>query len=116
MNGSILVFAGLIAAALIAAADAHAENPSIEPAAPPVEPAHACVNDRDLRRLVENRTVVAPIAAIRAARAEVAGEAVGARLCRDGGDYVYRVTVLTKDGRIVRVGVDGRTGRPADRR
>ena len=115
MNGSNVILASLVAATLIATVTARAEDPPAEPAVPS-EPTAACLNDRDLRRLVENRTVVAPIAAIRTARAEVVGEAVGARLCRDGGDYVYRVTVLTKDGRIVRVGVDGRTGRPADRR
>ncbi len=77
--------------------------------------AAGCVNDRDLRHLVESRTVVPPITAIRAARSAVAGDAVSARLCRNGDDFEYRVTVLTKDGRIIRVGVDGRTGRPAER-
>lgn len=115
MIGSKLILAGLVAATCAAAA-ARAEEPAAEPAAESAEPAAGCLSDRDLRRLVENRTVVAPIAAIRTARAEVAGDAVGARLCRDGAEYVYRVTVLTKDGRIVRVGVDGRTGRPAERR
>jgi hypothetical protein len=106
--------------ALAASGFARADEPArIDPtpeAATPAEPQSACLNDRELRRLVEAGTVVPPIEAIRAARADAGGDAVGARLCRDGEDHVYRVTLLTKDGRIIRVAVNGRTGRVAERR
>ena len=111
--GLCLVFA---ASAALRADDPARLDPTLTAPTPPADPQPACLNERDVRRLVEAGTVVAPIAAIRAARAEVAGDAVGARLCRDGADHVYRVTLLTKDGTIIRVRVNGRTGRVADRR
>jgi hypothetical protein len=91
-------------------------DPTLVAPTPPADPQPACLNERDVRRLVQAGTVVAPIAAIRAARAAVAGEAVGARLCREGDGHMYRVTLLTEDGTIIRVSVNGRTGRVADRR
>jgi uncharacterized membrane protein YkoI len=73
-----------------------------------------CLSDRDMREVLEEKRVVPPIAALRAARAKSPGDALRARLCMQGEDLVYIVTVLGKDGKIVLVNIDGRSGKPVE--
>lgn len=70
-----------------------------------------CLSEVEVREAVTAKKVVPQIAALRAARAKAGGEAVRARLCRDTEILVYRITALKRDGRVIRVVVDGASGK-----
>ena len=70
-----------------------------------------CLSTSDASAAVEAREAVAPGRALGAARRAVPGAAVlRAALCRDPEALVYRITVLGRDGRMMRVMVDGPSG------
>jgi uncharacterized membrane protein YkoI len=76
--------------------------------------AQPCLSPRDMRGVVANNRVVAPALAIGAARRAVPGaDMLRATLCGDGNVFVYVISVLRKDGRVVHVVVDGPTGKVA---
>jgi uncharacterized membrane protein YkoI len=121
----------VLTALLLAATSPRAQDPLpvvVEPAAAPVPaatgatdardeasereaPARACLSAAEIRDAVQDKRVVPQVAALRAARAAVAGDAVRAHLCRKDGGLVYAITVLKKDGKVSRVFVDGPTGK-----
>jgi uncharacterized membrane protein YkoI len=70
-----------------------------------------CLNESEIREEVAARRVVPQVAALRAARASLGGEAVRARLCRHEGGMVYAITALRRDGKVVRVFVDALSGK-----
>jgi len=70
-----------------------------------------CLSQGEMREVVASSAVVAPAAATRAAQAHSPGaEVTRVRLCRQGGGYVYEITLLLRDGRVVSVTVDGASG------
>ncbi len=76
--------------------------------------AQPCLSPREMRDIVSGNRVVAPALAIGAARRAVPGaDMLRATLCRDGEIFVYVISVLRKDGRVVHVVVDGPTGKVA---
>ncbi len=71
----------------------------------------SCLSQGEMREVVASGAVVAPVAATRAAQAQSPGaEVTRVDLCRAGGGFVYSVTMLQRDGRVVRVTVDGSSG------
>jgi hypothetical protein len=108
-----------LASALLALTPLHAQEApeQLVDAAPDPKPAAAapappaCLSAQEIREAVQERRVVPQVAALRAARAAVAGDAVRARLCQRDGSLVYAITVLKKDGQVSRVYVDGPTGK-----
>ena len=81
-------------------------------------PAHAqtaqptgCLSDSEIREEVAAKRVVPQLTALRAARAKMGGEAVRARLCREGNTLLYQITALKRDGKVVRIVVDAATGK-----
>ena len=70
-----------------------------------------CLTDSEIREEVQAKRVVPQLTALRAARAKMGGEAVRARLCREGDNLFYHITALRRDGRVVRVVVDAATGK-----
>ena len=76
--------------------------------------AQPCLSSREMRDVVSAHRVVAPAMAIGAARRAVPGaDMLRATLCGDRDIYVYVISVLRKDGRVVHVVVDGPTGKVA---
>ena len=76
--------------------------------------AQPCMSARDMRDVVAAGRVVAPAVAIGAARRAVPGaDMLRATLCGEREFYVYVISVLRKDGRVVHVVVDGPTGKVA---
>ena len=76
--------------------------------------AQPCLSPREMRGIVAGNRVVAPALAIGAARRAVPGaDMLRATLCRDRDIFVYVISVLRKDGRVVHVVVDGPTGKVA---
>jgi uncharacterized membrane protein YkoI len=73
-----------------------------------------CLSPEDMQEAVSSRKVVAPLAAIRAARLAVPrAEVVRARLCHHDTALMYQVMVLRRDGRFVQVLVNAASGEVA---
>lgn len=72
----------------------------------------ACLSSADLTEMVTKHQVVSPGQAIALARRAVPNaDVLRASLCRDPEALAYRIMVLRKDGRLVRVTVDARSGK-----
>ena len=70
-----------------------------------------CLSPADLREAVAEKRVIAPVAAIRAARQVIPrAETQRARLCRSDDTLVYLLTALRRDGQFVHVVIDATTG------
>jgi len=78
--------------------------------------APACLSESELRSLVNAGTIVPQIYAFRTARSQTGGDVVSASLCPKEAGFVYRITTLTKDGKLGRVQIDAVTGKPMDTR
>jgi uncharacterized membrane protein YkoI len=76
-----------------------------------VEP-HAAAETREL---VKSRRLLEPFAALKAAGVQRKAEPLSARLCRTGDDFVYEITLLHRDGRLVHVQMEAGTGKIASR-
>jgi hypothetical protein len=73
-----------------------------------------CFNQREMHDAVASNRVVAPAMAVGAARRAVpGGDMLRALLCSDGDVYLYVISVLRKDGRVVHVVIDGPSGKVA---
>jgi uncharacterized membrane protein YkoI len=53
-----------------------------------------------------------PFVSMRAAEARVKGEALNARLCRKGENFIYEISIVRQDGRVVKVLYDAANGQP----
>ena len=76
------------------------------PAAKPV-----CLNATETREEVKARHFLEPFAALRYAALQHKAEALSAKLCRSGDEFFYEITLLHRDGRLVRVQVEAGTGK-----
>jgi hypothetical protein len=85
------------------------------------EPKLECLTPAQRRDLVAARKVVPLATAIkavrempeaRAPRTRARSDIIGARLCKGPDGLVYRLTVLARDGKVVRLAVDAITGKP----
>ncbi len=73
-----------------------------------------CFTQREMQDAVASNRVVRPAQAVGAARQAVPGaDMLRAMLCSDGEVYLYVISVLRKDGRVVHVVVDGPSGKVA---
>lgn len=77
-------------------------------------PLAGCLSPQDMREIVSAKGVVAPAAAIRAARQAVPkADVVRATLCRRGEELVYVIMFLEREGRFVQVRIDAASGKIA---
>jgi uncharacterized membrane protein YkoI len=74
-----------------------------------------CLNAAETRELVKSHRLLEPFAALKFASAQRKAEALSAKLCRTGDDFVYQITLLNRDGRLVHVEMEAATGKPASR-
>lgn len=74
--------------------------------------AEGCLSPAEVSEAVRSQKIVTPGQAVGVARSAVPNaEVLRAWLCREPDALVYRLTVLRQDGRMVRVTVDGSSGR-----
>jgi hypothetical protein len=93
--------------ALMACAVANAAE--AEP--PRAGPRPVCLNAGETREMVKSRRLIEPFAALKFASAQRKAEALSARLCHTGDDFVYEITLLHRDGRLVHVEMEAATGK-----
>ena len=74
------------------------------------ELAHVCLDQKERRAEVESGHVVRLDTALRAVRSKMAGTLVRARLCHGNDGLVYVLTVLARDGKVVRLTIDAVKG------
>ena len=72
-----------------------------------------CLSAAETREMVKSRRLLEPFAALKSAGAQRKAEALSARLCRTGDDFVYEITLLHRDGRLVHVEMEAATGKIA---
>ena len=70
---------------------------------------HVCFNAAETREKITQHRLAEPFRALRAGRLQ--GEALRAKLCRfKQGEFVYEVSVLRRDGHIVRLYMNAQNG------
>src|ERR1700687_6489348 len=69
-----------------------------------------CLSPEQRRTAIASRQAIPPGKALRAAKAHLGGEVVRARLCKEGDELVYVLTVLAHDGRVTLATIDGTSG------
>ena len=74
-----------------------------------------CLNAAETREMVKSRHLLEPFAALKFAGAQHKAEALSGRLCRSGDDFIYEITLLHRDGRLVHVEMEAATGKIAAR-
>jgi len=75
----------------------------------------ACLSQDQRRAAVASHRAIPLARAMRDVRRRTAGaEVVGARLCYHGTDLVYVLTVLARDGKVLRASVNAASGVPIE--
>jgi hypothetical protein len=74
-----------------------------------------CLNAAETREMVKSRHLLEPFAALKFAGAQRKAEALSAKLCRTGDDFIYEITLLHRDGRLVHVEMEAGNGKIASR-
>lgn len=96
-------FAAALAATAASACAARAEDPRA---------AHMqCFTMAQARGKVETHQLADPFKSMREAALRLQGEPLGARLCQLGEGLIYEISLLRRDGHIVKIQVDAFSGR-----
>jgi uncharacterized membrane protein YkoI len=69
-----------------------------------------CLGPEQRRAAIASRQAIPLAKALRAAKAHLGGEVVRARLCKEGDELVYVLTVLAHDGKVTLATIDGTSG------
>ena len=104
LMGCAAALCALMAGAPVSAAEAEARPVAAKP---------VCLNAAETREMVKSRRLLEPFAALKFAGAQRKAEALSARLCHTGEDFVYVITLLHRDGRLVHVEMEAATGKIA---
>ena len=108
-----------LALASAAARAAEAEPHPSEPHASETHAAEAhaavakpsCLNASDTRDQVKAHKLLEPYAALKFAAQQRKAEALSAKLCMSGDDFVYVITLLHRDGRLIHIQMEAGTGK-----
>lgn len=71
-----------------------------------------CLGGNEARSVIASGEVLPMGRIVGALRQRYRVDVVDGQLCEGGGGYVYRLTILTPRGKVRKVTVDARTGRP----
>jgi uncharacterized membrane protein YkoI len=70
-----------------------------------------CLNAADTREQVKAHKLIEPYAALKFAAHERKAEALSAKLCVSGDEYIYEIVLLHRDGRLNHVQMEAGTGK-----
>jgi hypothetical protein len=71
----------------------------------------ACLSAADTPDVVKAHKLLEPYAALKSAAQQRKAEALSAKLCISGDDYIYVITLLHRDGKLTHVQMDAGTGK-----
>jgi hypothetical protein len=77
--------------------------------APPARP--ACLSASETREEISARHLMEPFAVLKEAAAIAKAEALSAKLCRVGEEYVFEIALLDRHGRLVHLVMNAATGK-----
>jgi uncharacterized membrane protein YkoI len=72
--------------------------------------AAACFSAEETREHVQKHGLIALNNVVRSARGGAQADLISARLCETAGNLVYMVAMLGRDGKVMRITVDARSG------
>ena len=75
-----------------------------------------CLNPAETREAISQHKFADPAAALRSAAAVAHAEPLRSRLCRWNDDFVYEITLLRRDGKVMRVFIKAADGSLVDAR
>ncbi len=94
---------------IVASACGAAHAAEAEPRAAPLKT--VCLTAAETRDEVRAHKLLEPFAALKYASQQRKAEALSARLCHTGDEFIYEITLLHRDGRLTRVQMEAGTGR-----
>jgi uncharacterized membrane protein YkoI len=74
------------------------------------EPDRVCFSTAETREKILAHGLFEPFRAMRSAASRSQAEAIGVKLCRWSEELVYEMSLLRRDGRVIRVFVNAKTG------
>ena len=95
----------LITGFVLLAVSASLASAAGEPAA-----ARACFASAEARDAIAQNHLINSTIAMRNAAIKLQGEALAGKLCRWTEQFVYEITLLRRDGRVIHAFIDARTG------
>jgi uncharacterized membrane protein YkoI len=104
-----LAFACRAAVLILSAACADARAAEAEPHAAALRP--VCLGAAETRDEVKAHKLIEPFVALKSAAQQRKAEALSARLCHIGDEFIYEITLLHRDGRLTRVEMEAATGK-----
>ncbi len=69
-----------------------------------------CLNDTEAGILVQMHKLISIDQALIAARAKAKGDLISAHLCQVPDGFMYRITIIKYDGRVVKLLIDANSG------
>ncbi len=79
--------------------------------APAAPPKRICIAENETREEIKSHHLLEPFVVLKTASANLKAEALRARLCQIGDEFVYEITLLHRDGRVVHVMMSAVTGK-----
>ncbi len=71
----------------------------------------ACLPPSETREEIKARHLLEPFAVLKSAAAQFKAEALSAKLCLVGDEFVYEIALLHRDGRLVHAVMNAATGK-----
>jgi hypothetical protein len=71
-----------------------------------------CFSREESRERIHAERLAEPFNVVRSTAGAMHADALGAKLCRTDGNFVYEINLLDPNGRVVHATVDAATGRP----
>ena len=75
------------------------------------QPKPVCVAENETREEIKSHHLLEPFVVLKSASASLKAEALRARLCQMGDEFVYEITLLHRDGRVMHVVMSAVTGK-----
>jgi len=104
-----LAFVCRAAVLSLALASAGVRAAEAEPHAAAVKP--VCLGASETRDAVKAHKLLEPFVALKFAAQQRKAEALSAKLCHAGDEFIYEITLLHRDGRLTRVQMEAGTGK-----
>ncbi len=104
-----LAFACRASVLILATACAAARAAEAEPHVVALKP--LCLTASETRDEVKAHKLLEPFAALKFAAQQRKAEALSAKLCHAGDEFIYEITLLHRDGRLTRVQMEAGTGK-----